>query len=92
MIDLENERITILKSAAKSRTREVMHYQINIDNYRLAIIEIDEKYADDPALMDFRNNLSRLYVECIVEQKKEQIMLDIINRQIGKMKLDDSNT
>jgi hypothetical protein len=42
----EKDKLVILAGALKAREEEVMQYQINIDNYRLAIEEIRSTYPD----------------------------------------------
>jgi hypothetical protein len=45
MIFVTNEsKQAILAGAVKAREEELMHYQINIDNYKLAIEEINKIY------------------------------------------------
>lgn len=68
----------ILADALKAREEEVMHYQINIDNYRLAM----EKSAGDPDLAEFVSRLNELLTSSILEQKKAKIMLEVIREQI----------
>ena len=75
-------RIEILTAALTHREAEVLHHQINIDNYTLAIAEIDANYADDEAIADFRTRLSDLLASSIVEQRKEIIMRDVIAKQL----------
>ncbi len=77
-MDLEQERLDILRSAAEHRAREVMHYQINIDNYRRALAEI----KGDHKLADFAENLRGLLTSSIQEQAKERIMLKVIQDQL----------
>ena len=72
----------ILTAALAHREAEVLHHQINIDNYRLAIAEIDANYADDAAIADFRARLADLLASSIVEQRKEIIMRDVIAKQL----------
>lgn len=67
-----------LKEALKAREEEVMHYQINIDNYRLAM----EKSVNDPDLADFVSQLQGLLTSSVLEQKKAKIMLEVIREQI----------
>jgi hypothetical protein len=62
----------------ESRTEEVLHYQINIDNYKTAII----KAQDDPELAGFVEQLKELLSSSILEQKKAKIMLEVIKEQI----------
>lgn len=77
-MNLEQERIAILTAAADGRAREVMHHQINIDNYERAIAEI----GDNPAMQDFANQLHELLVSGRIEQAKERIMLKVIRDQL----------
>ena len=72
----------ILTAALEHRNAEVFQHQINIDNYTLAIAEIDANYADDAAIADFRARLADLLASSIVEQRKEIIMRDVIAKQL----------
>lgn len=83
MIDLSQERIDILTNAVEQRKREILHYQINIDNYLGAIALINEKYSDNPALESFVTQLENLLASSILEQTKEKIMLEVIERQLN---------
>ena len=81
-MDLEQERIDMLTAAAEGREREVMHYQINIDNYARAIAEIEAEHAGSDALSDFANQLRDLLASSIIEQAKERIMLKVLRDQL----------
>lgn len=81
---MNNERAIILKSAADHRRAEVLHHQINIDNYRLAIAEIEQNHAGDASLMEFGGKLRALLDESLREQAKEKIMLLVIERQLAE--------
>lgn len=76
---------SILKEAATARRRDVLFYQINIDNYRLAIAEIEQHHNDDPSLKAFANHLNEQLASSLAEQAKEQIMLTVIERQLEAM-------
>ncbi len=80
---LEQERMDILLQGVEHRRREVMHYQINIDNYRLALAEIEQNHKDDADMAEFSNNLRDLLSSSLREQRKEQIMLTVIEKQVG---------
>ena len=80
---METDRITILTEALKHRESEVLMHQINIDNYRLALEEIAEKYADDANLDEFAARLNDLLQSSIIEQRKEIIMRDVIAKQLA---------
>jgi predicted DNA-binding protein len=82
MIDLEAERLKMLTDAYEHRNREVMHHQINIDNYHLAIAEIEENHAGDEQMAEFASRLRDLLVSSKVEQAKETIMRDVIAKQL----------
>ena len=82
MLNLEEERIKILTDAYEHRQREVMHHQINIDNYHLAIEEIEAKHPEDEAMLDFANRLRDLLASSIIEQAKEVIMRDVMAKQL----------
>jgi len=83
MLDLEEERIKILTDAYEHRQREVMHHQINIDNYTLALEEIAEKHADSEVMVEFANRLRDLLASSIIEQAKEVIMRDVMAKQLA---------
>jgi len=68
----------ILKSALDARIKEVTEYQVNIDNFRLAI----ERIGDDQELQQFKEQITDLMQSSVLEQKKAQIMLDVIKSQL----------
>ena len=82
MIDLQQERIDILTQALEHREREVMHHQINIDNYTRAIAEIEANHADEETLTEFADRLRDLLASSIIEQAKERILLKVIKDQL----------
>ena len=69
----------ILTTALDARIKEVTEYQVNIDNFRLAIARI----GDDPELQQFKEQISGLMQSSVLEQKKAQIMLEVIQSQLG---------
>lgn len=71
-------RLEILTAALDARIKEVTEYQVNIDNFRFAIARV----GDDPDLQDFKTQLEGLLASSILEQKKAQIMLDVIQAQL----------
>jgi hypothetical protein len=77
-------REEILAASLEARIQEVMHYQINIDNYAIALEEIGNLPPDERAeLSAFTNQLRELLTSEKLEQKKAQIMLNVIKRQVG---------
>ena len=83
MLDLDEERIKILTDAYEHRQREVMHHQINIDNYTLALEEIAEKHPDDEIMAEFAIRLRELLASSIIEQAKEVILRDVMAKQLA---------
>ena len=77
-------REEILAAALKAREQEVMYYQINIDNYTLALERISALPAGERAeLSGFADQLRALLASEKLEQKKAQIMLDVVRSQVG---------
>lgn len=68
-----------LQAAYEARVDEVEQYQINIDNYRLAIAEIAD---DDVELQPFKQQLQDLLKSSLLEQRKAAIMLKVIKSQL----------
>lgn len=77
MIDKTYQK-EILTSALDARIKEVTEYQVNIDNFRLAI----ERIGDDQELQPFKEQITDLMQSSVLEQKKAQIMLDVIKSQL----------
>ena len=69
----------ILNTALEGRERELIEYQVNIDNYRLAI----ERIGDDEELQAFREQLQNLLTSSLLEQKKSRIILEVIQSQLA---------
>ena len=74
-------REQMLRAALEQRTNEVTEYQVNIDNCVLGI----EMIGNDPELSDFRGQLEKLRDTSIREQRKSQIMLDVVKAQVEKL-------
>lgn len=68
----------ILTSALDARIKEVVEYQVNITNFNLAI----ERIGGDPELQEFKTHLADLLAASTLEQRKAQIMLDVIQSQL----------
>jgi hypothetical protein len=77
-------REELLASSLDARIQEVMNYQINIDNYTLALEEMGYMPSDERAeLSAFSEQLRTLLTSEKLEQKKAQIMFNFIKRQVG---------
>ena len=72
-------KLEILKQAIDARKDEIAGYQINIDNYALAIPLAEA----DTDLVDFTTQLRSLLASEKLEQKKAMVMLSVLEMQIG---------
>ena len=68
-------RHEILTQNIEARENNIMGYQINIDNYRAAIVDIE---ANHPDLAAFADELRQRLDAELYEQRKEQIMLNAL--------------
>ena len=83
-VETPKTREEILALSLDARVQEVMHYQINIDNYVLALEEIGNLSPDERSeLSAFTEQLRALLTSEKLEQKKAQIMLSVIKKQVG---------
>ena len=82
-------KLEVLKTALTAREEEIAGYQINIDNYSLAIKQIEEKNTTDSdidvALREFSLQLQTLLQQHIVEQAKTQVIYDVIQKQVAEL-------
>ena len=77
-------REEILEASLEGRIQEVMGYQINIDNYTIALNEISKKsLAEQAELSEFASQISSLLASEKLEQKKAEIMLAVIQQQVS---------
>jgi hypothetical protein len=70
------DKLQILTDAKAMREQEVFHYQINIDNYTM---------GSNPDLQEFKAQLQATLASEIREQRKAQLMLDVINTQLAQL-------
>jgi len=86
MENVENKEMTreeILESSVKARENEIMLYQLNIDNYTLALAHMSEMtLAEQSELSDFAEQLRTLLISEKLEQKKSKIMLEVLKKQM----------
>ena len=72
-----------LAQSMTGRTDEVQLYQLNIDNYRLAIEHIDGMSADDKVeLAEFRSELEQRLTAELHQQKRAKVMMAVIQKQL----------
>jgi hypothetical protein len=82
--DTPQTREQIITAALEGREQEVMHYQINIDNYSLALQQIDLLPPDEQVeLREFSRQLKELLISEKLEQKKSKIMLAVMKAQVS---------
>jgi len=82
-IEKPKTREEILALSLDGRKQEIMHYQINIDNYTIALEEIAKlPMADQQELSAFTDQLNSLLTSEKLEQKKAKIMLTVIQKQM----------
>lgn len=80
------KRLDILRDALAARNDAVLMYQINIDNYCLAIEHMATMSAQDQQdLAEFRQRLINLLATERLEQKKEMVMRDVISKQVDAL-------
>jgi hypothetical protein len=78
-------KLQTLQSALEPRNNEILDYQINIDNYTRAIDKINAEYADNPAMIEFRDRLADMLISGQTEQLKSIIIRDVIADQITEL-------
>ena len=82
-VETPKTREEILAMSLEGRVQEVMNYQINIDNYALALEEIGNLPPDERnELSEFTEQLRSLLTSEKLEQKKAKIMLAVIKKQV----------
>ena len=78
----------ILTANLAAREDEIVGYQININNYRLAVAKITLEHTSDSALdvamQEFATQLEDNLQQNIIEQRKAMIIRDVIADQLAK--------
>jgi hypothetical protein len=78
-------KLSILTPALEGRDQELLTYQINIDNYRLAIAKINADYAGNDDLLAFRDELQARLDEERRQQLRARIIRDVIAEQVAEL-------
>ena len=73
----------ILQSALAAREADVLGYQINIDNYNLAIAKINAEHQGNEDLAAFREELQQRLAEEKRQQLRTIIIRDVIADQLS---------
>ena len=78
----------ILTANLAAREDEIVGYQINIDNYRLAVAKIAMEHTSDSALdvamQEFATQLEDNLQQNMIEQRKAMIIRDVIADQLSE--------
>lgn len=78
-------RTEILSSALEGRDAELLGYQINIDNYTLAIAEIEQNYPNNEDLAAFKAELEQRLAEEQRQQLRCKVIRDVIAAQLQEL-------
>ena len=78
-------KLETLKTNLEARIDEVAEYQINIDNYTLAIAKIESEYSSNAAIVEFGERLKELLEQHKIEQLKAIIIRDVIADQLAEL-------
>ena len=84
-------KLSILTPALEGRDQELLGYQINIDNYRLAIAKIQTDHADNDDLQAFRQELEERLSEELRQQARARIIRDVIADQVAELQAVESD-
>jgi hypothetical protein len=85
-------KLSILTPALEGRDQELLTYQINIDNYRLAIAKINADYPDNDDLLVFRDELQARLDEELRQQLRARIIRDVIAEQVTELSTQEEPT
>jgi hypothetical protein len=78
---------SILTAALEGRDQELLTYQINIDNYTLAIAKIQAEHPDNTDLAAFQAELQDRLAEELRQQLRCRIIRDVIADQLATMEV-----
>jgi hypothetical protein len=81
-------KLSILTPALEGRDQELLGYQINIDNYVLAIEKINTHYADNDDLIAFRDDLQTRLDEERRQQLRSKVIRDVIADQVSQLTIE----
>lgn len=78
-------KLKALKEQIPVRDEEIFGYQLNIDNFKLAINKIEKNYADNLDMVQFKTKLEELLKENQTEQLKAIIIRDVLIEQVTEL-------
>lgn len=73
------------KTHIENRDKEILEYQINIDNFTRAIAKIETEYTDSVEMSAFKTQLEKLLKENQTEQLKSIIIRDVMVDQLQEL-------
>jgi len=85
MSETQLTKLELLRQQAEMRRASVEAYQTNIDNYTIAVADINKNFADDVEMQSFKARLEELLITERREQGKERIMLRALETQIAQL-------
>jgi uncharacterized tellurite resistance protein B-like protein len=83
-------KLSILTPALEGRNAEILNYQVNIDNYVLAIEKINNEYAENSDLQAFRAELQARLDEERRQQLRTQVIRDVIADQVAQFSTEEA--
>ena len=85
---MNTNKLPILAPALEGRDAELLGYQINVDNYVLAIAKIKQEYADNEDLATFAAELQSRLDEERRQQLRCQVIRDVIAEQVAQLTIE----
>ncbi len=77
-------KLSILNDALKGREQELLMYQINIDNYRAAILKIEREHPNNQDLQAMRAELITRLGDEERQQLRSRIIYEVIKEQLDE--------
>lgn len=78
-------KLEILKDALAGREEEIFNYQINIDNFVLAIAKVQKEHSSKRGMKEFSKDLKKRLQSTETEQLKAIIIRDVLVDQIAEL-------
>lgn len=75
----------ILQQNYEHRLQEIENYQINIDNYTMALEEIELNHKNELGMEQFKEQITSLLISEKIEQRKALVMRNVLLKQIGDL-------
>lgn len=80
---MTSEKFDIISKAIKAREQEIFQYQINIENYKFALEEIEILPQEEQnQMIEFAVKLNQLLATELQEMNKSHVLLRALKRQI----------